>query len=126
MTFLKPELPVMGFAGRRGWWVLAAAPLLALTVPAVAAAEPYAALSAGAAFTENSDLKEKLDLGALSGADGTLKPLRVDTAAVDVGKLGYFLEPRVLGGKVGRELEPYHFKSEVDAETARLSVTILG
>src|SRR2546426_847181 len=126
MTFLKSELPVMGFAGRRGWGVLAAWPLLALTVPAVAAAEPYAALFAGAAFTENSDLKEKLDLGALSVADGTLKDLRVDTAAVYGGKLGYFFEPRVLGGNVGLELEAYHFKSDVDAQTARVSGTILG
>ena len=106
--------------------MLAAAPLLALTVPAVAAAEPYAALFAGAAFTENSDLKEKLDLGALSVADGTIKDLRVDTAAVYGGKLGYFFEPRVLGGNVGLELEAYHFKSDVDAQTARFSGTILG
>src|SRR2546425_11246368 len=120
MTFLKPELPVMGFAGRRGWWALAAAPLLALTVPAVAAAEPYAALFAGAAFTENSDLKEKLDLGALSVADGTLKDLRVDTAAVYGGKLGYFFGTRVLGGNVGVELEASRFKSALGAQTRPL------
>src|SRR3989442_6350545 len=119
MTFLKPDLPGMGCAGRRGWWVLAAAPLLALTVPAVAAAEPYAALFAGAAFTENSDLKEKLDLGALSVADGTLKDLRVDTAAVYGGKLGYFFAPRVLCGTVAPEHAAYQLHSRAVPQTGR-------
>jgi opacity protein-like surface antigen len=114
-----------GFATRSGWWVLAAA-VLAPAVPGVAAAEPYAALFAGAAFTENSDLKDKVDLGALTVVDGTTKGLRVNTAAVYGGKLGYFLEPRVLGGNVGLELEAYHLKSGVDAQTARFSGTILG
>ena len=112
--------------GGSGWWVLAAASVLALAVPAVAAAEPYGALFAGAAFTENSDIKEKLDLGALSVADGTIKDLRVGTAAVYGGKLGYFFEPRVLKGNFGLELEAYHFKSDVDAQTARFSGAILG
>jgi opacity protein-like surface antigen len=106
--------------------VLVAASVLALAVPAVAAAEPYAALFAGAAFTENTDLKDKVDLGALTVADGTIKDLRVDTAAVYGGKLGYFFGPRVLGGNIGLEVEAYHFKSDVDAQTARFSGTIGG
>ena len=114
------------FEGGSGWWVLGAAAVLALAVPAVAAGEPYGALFAGAAFTENSDLQEQLNLGALSAADGTIKDLRVGTAAVYGGKLGYFFEPRVLDGNFGLELEAYHFKSDVDAQTARFSGTIGG
>jgi opacity protein-like surface antigen len=114
------------FEGGSGWWALAAASVLALGVPAVAAAEPYGALFVGAAFTENTDLKEKLDLGTLSAADGTIKDLRVDTAAVYGGKLGYFFEPRVLDGNVGLELEAYHFKANVEEQTAQFAGTILS
>ena len=112
--------------GRSGWWVLAAAAVIALAVPAVAAAEPYGALFAGAAFTENSEVKEKLDLGALSVADGTIQDIRVDTAAVYGGKLGYFFEPHVFGGNFGLELEAYHLKSEVDAQWAQFSGLIFS
>jgi len=114
------------FEGGSGWWVLGAAAVLALAIPAVAAGEPYGALFTGAAFTENSDLQEQLNLGALSAADGTIKDLRIGTAPVHGGKLGYFFEPRVLDGNFGLELEAYHFKSDVDAQTARFSGTILG
>ena len=114
------------FDGRSGWWVLAAASVLALAAPAVAAAEPYGALFVGAAFTENTDLKDKVDLGALAVADGTIKDLRIDTAPVFGGKLGYFFEPRVLEGNFGLELEAYHFSADVDAQTARFSGTIGG
>jgi len=114
------------FEGGSGWWVLGAAAVLALAVPAVAAGEPYGALFTGAAFTENSDLQEKLNLGALSAADGTIKDLRIGTAPVHGGKLGYFFEPRVLDGNFGLELEAYHFKSDVDAQRAPFSGTILG
>src|SRR5213078_4083978 len=97
-----------------------------LAVPALAAAEPYGALFTGAAFTENTDLQEKLELGALTAADGTIKGLHVSTAAVYGGKLGYFFEPRVLEGNFGLELEAYHFSADVDAQTARFSSTIGG
>ena len=114
------------FEGGSGWWVLVAAAVLALAVPAVAAGEPYGAPFTGAAFTENSDLQEKLNLGALSAADGTIKDLRIGTAPVHGGKLGYFFEPRVLDGNFGLELEAFHFKSDVDPQTARFSGAILG
>ena len=114
------------FDGRSGWWVLAAASVLALAAPAVAAAEPYGALFVGAAFTENTDLKDKVDLGALAVADGTIKDLRIDTAPVFGGKLGYFFEPRVLDGNVGLELETYYFKADVEQQAARFSGTVLG
>ena len=114
------------FEGGSGWWVLAVAAVLALAVPALAAAEPYGALFTGAAFTENTDLQEKLELGALTAADGTIKGLHVSTAAVYGGKLGYFFEPRVLEGNFGLELEAYHFSADVDAQTARFSGTIGG
>jgi opacity protein-like surface antigen len=114
------------FEGGSGWWVLVATAVLALAVPAVAAGEPYGALFAGAAFTENSDLRERLDLGALSAADGAIKDLRIGTAAVYGGKLGYFFEPRVLDGNVGLELETYYFKADVEQQMARFSGTVLG
>jgi opacity protein-like surface antigen len=114
------------FEGRRGRWVLAAACVLALAVPAAAAAEPYGALFVGAAFTENTDLKDKVDLGALAVVDGTIKDLRIDTAPVFGGKLGYFFEPRVLDGNVGLELETYYFKADVEQQAARFSGMVLG
>ena len=67
-----------------------------------------------------------MNLGALTAADGTIKDLRIGTAAVYGGKLGYFFEPRVLDGNFGLELEASHFKSDVDAQTARFSGAILG
>src|SRR5437762_787976 len=108
------------FEGGSRWWVLGAAAVLALAVPAIAAGEPYGALFTGAAFTENSDLQEKLNLGALSAADGTIKDLRIGTAPVHGGKLGAFI------AKLSTTTTPLDVNKDIHDTDTRLGGQFLG
>ena len=83
--------------------------------PLPSAAEPYAALVAGAAFSERNDL----DVGIFF--DGTLQDVHFDTSAVFGGKAGYFFERTVLGGNLGVEFEVAHFRPNIDDQDVNVS-----
>lgn len=101
--------------------------LLALLLgwPSVAMAEPYAAVYGGAAFLENTDLNDDLQLNGTTFVDGRLHDLRVEPGPLYGAKVGYFFQPSLLGGNVGLEAEAYRFQNAIRPQTARFQ-GILG
>jgi len=82
----------------------ATSPRVVLLPVTPAAAEPYAGLFVGGAFSLRNDVEQDL-------FPGTFEDVRFDKSIVFGGKAGYFFDPPVGGGNFGLELEVYHFRS---------------
>jgi len=101
--------------------------LLALcVVPALAAAEPYAAAYVGAAVTEQTDLRTELQLNGMPFVNGRARDLSLDTSLLFGGKAGYFFAPDLLGGNLGAELDVYHFEPDLSPQTVRFTGLFAG
>jgi opacity protein-like surface antigen len=94
---------------------------LLAAAPPPAAAEPYLAAYAGAAFTERKDLRTELELNGVPLVNGRAQDLKFDTSPVFGGKLGYFFGADLLGGNSGLELDVYHFQPDVPRQTVTFS-----
>ena len=99
--------------------------LLTAAVPP-AAAEPYVAGYAGAAFTERKDLRTELELNGVPFVNGRAHDLKFDTSPVFGGKIGYFFGADLLGGNTGIELDVYHFQPDVPRQTVTFSGLLAG
>ena len=97
-----------------------------LAWPLAVSAEPYLAGYLGAAFTQNKDLETRIELNGVSLVDGEARNMKFDTSLLYGGKIGYFFEPRLLGGNVGLEAEAFHFEPNVRPQTARFVGTLGG
>ena len=100
--------------------------LAGVTSPPAASAEPYLAGYAGAAFTENKDLRTELELSGAPFVNGRARNLSFDTAPVFGAKIGYFFGADVLGGNTGIELDAYHFEPDVPRQFVKFSGMLPG
>jgi opacity protein-like surface antigen len=101
--------------------------LVALLVsPLAASGEPYVGVHVGAAFTEKTDLRTRLELNGTAIVDGDARDLKPETSLLLGGKVGYFFERPVLGGHFGLEAEAYHFEPNVPQQTSRFTGTLGG
>jgi opacity protein-like surface antigen len=99
---------------------------LLVAAPRPASPEPYLAGYAGAAFTENKDLRTELELNGTPIVNGRARDLHFDTSPVFGGKLGYFFDADLLGGNTGIELDVFHFEPDVSRQTVRFSGLLAG
>ncbi len=98
-------------------WSLAARP---------AASEPYAAVFAGLAASQDQEVEARVRLDGFTLTDGTFERVGFDRSAVVGGKVGYFLERRLAGGNLGIELEVARFSPDVSPQVARFSGQFAG
>src|SRR5256885_1474354 len=99
---------------------------LLVSGPRPGSAEPYLAGYAGAAFTENTDLRTGLGLNGTPIVNGRASDLHFDTSPVYGAKLGYFFDADLLGGNTGIELDVYHFDPDVGRQVVRFSGLLAG
>lgn len=95
-------------------------------LPCQAVAEPYVLGYAGAAITQDKDLRTELELNGAPFVNGRARDLRFDTSVVFGAKAGYFFERPLLGGNVGAELDVYHFRPDLDAQQVRFTGLLAG
>jgi opacity protein-like surface antigen len=99
---------------------------LAVLTPSPALAEPYVLGYVGAAFTENKDLRTELELSGTPFVNGRAHDLRFDTSILFGGKVGYYLDRPLLGGRLGAEVDVYHFRPDLGQQTVRFTGLFAG
>src|SRR5262249_2378999 len=99
--------------------------LLAAAVPP-AAAEPYLAGYAGAAFTESKDLRTELELNGVPFVNGRAHDLKFTTPPVFGDKTGSFFGAALRGGNPGIDPDVHHFQPDAPRQTVTFSGLLAG
>jgi opacity protein-like surface antigen len=97
-----------------------------LVAPGVAWAEPYLAAYAGVAFTEDKDLRTRLDLNGVTLLDGSFKGVEFDDTVLFGVKVGYFFDRVIAGGNLGLEVEAFHLHPDSPSQRAVFSGIAFG
>jgi opacity protein-like surface antigen len=100
--------------------------VLAALSPCRATAEPYVVGYAGAAITQDKNLRTEVEVNGAPFVNGLAHDLNFDTAPVFGAKAGYFLDRRLLGGHVGAELDVFHFRPDVAEQQVRFTGLLAG
>ncbi|HXG05626.1 MAG TPA: outer membrane beta-barrel protein [Candidatus Binatia bacterium] len=98
---------------------------LIVGAPRSALAQAFAGVYVGSSYAHDRDIEEKLTIEGIEFFDGTLEDVEADTSVIVGGKAGYFF-PGILQGKLGVELDVYHYRPEMDRQTVRRRGSLLG